>query len=190
MTLLTIKIDSKNEFGYNTEEEILDENGYIKDKITINVFEYIKEQLFTASEDITIYFPFLDFELIELNDDDFVDKINNVFKTNLIGYRTDRTSHKVDKKRLQDFLELNPPENRFFSNINYSDFDLSRILMADLGHWYSGFSVAIGIGSNSDNTLKSFLLAYTTDDDLLVINPKNNEIIENLSGWNLDYFIC
>lgn len=196
MTQVYVYVEGNNKFGINSEDiidqDLLDEDGYIKDVVTLKIFEKIKSIITNQQKEteVKFKFPARDFTGTTIDSYSFKSEIQNRIDYCKV-YTIDEHSYKTSLNKLKDFLVLNPVEKRMFNqNLDtYNDLDYARVLHGDLTRWVPHIASGIGFGTSPEG-LSAFVIIYTFD-GLVIINPRNDDIYEKIdaSQWELYYAV-
>ncbi|WP_129582607.1 lectin MOA-related protein [Methanolobus psychrotolerans] len=104
--------------------------------------------------------------------------------------RLSDTSFKlVDAKQFKAFLSRNATDGRKYIRESHDCDDFSYILLGDVTKWDSDLAFGIAWGTNSSGTNHSVNLAITTSGDIVLVEPQNDEIIHNLSAWDIRFVL-
>jgi hypothetical protein len=93
----------------------------------------------------------------------------------------------VDIKQLQKFLQKNLTSTRKYRKTIHDCDDFSYILIGDVTKWDPDLAFGIVWAYKPDGEYHALNIAIATNRKIILIEPQNDRIIWDLTGWDLRF---
>ena len=100
---------------------------------------------------------------------------------------SDESYKLCDIESLKRFLKYNYTDRRIYKKVKHDCDDFSFILQGDVTRWDSDLCFGVAWVHTPDDQYHAMNIAIALDYQVVLIEPQTDEIIYNLTGYELDF---